>query len=58
MNAGPLDRRQFLRLSGSGVFVLFSLDAIPWVSGETQEPKRPPARQGYPTDFNAYLRIG
>jgi len=41
-----LSRRDFL--AGSGLFVLFPLEA------ESQGP----ARQGYPSDFNAYLKIG
>jgi nicotinate dehydrogenase subunit B len=52
--AVDLSRREFLALTGSGLFVLFWIgpaDAI-------QEPARIPARQGYPTDFNAYLKIG
>ncbi len=45
-------RREFLALAGSGLFVIFPADAF-------QEPSRlPGGRQGYPSDFNAYLRIG
>jgi len=49
-----LSRRQFLALAGSGLFVFFPTDPL----DAFQEPERLPARQGYPTDFNAYLRIG
>ena len=41
-----LTRRDFFATAGSGLFVFF------------QETERPPMRMAYPTDFNAYLRIG
>jgi len=51
---GNLSRRDFLvSIAGSGLFVLFRLDPL-----LAQEPAHLPTRQGYPTDFNAYLRIG
>jgi nicotinate dehydrogenase subunit B len=51
---GNLSRRDFLvSLAGSGLFVLFQFDPL-----LAQEPAHLPTRQGYPTDFNAYLRIG
>lgn len=43
-------RRDVLALAGTGVFVFFDAEA--------QEPARLPARSSYPTDFNAYLRVG
>ncbi len=43
-----LTRRAFFALPGTGLFLMVS----------AQEPTRLPVRQGYPTDFNAYLRIG
>jgi len=46
-------RRDFLALAGSGLFIFFPAEA----PAESQEPSRLPARQGYPTDFNAYLHI-
>ncbi len=46
-----LSRREFIAL-GSGLFVFAVADPLAAV----QAPERP--RQGYPTDFNAYLRIG
>ena len=49
-----LSRRQFLALAGSGLFVFFPTDPL----DAFQEPERLPTRQGYPTDFNAYLRVG
>ncbi len=45
-------RRDFL--AGSGLFVFFTVEPL----AAFQEPERLPVRQGYPTDFNAYLRIG
>ncbi len=47
----PLDRREFLQVLGSGIFVFFTLEDI-----EAWEAQR--GQQGYPEDFNAYLRIG
>lgn len=46
-------RRDFLALSGTGLFLFFSVSSLEAV----QEPSRLPARPSYPTDFNAYLRI-
>jgi nicotinate dehydrogenase subunit B len=49
-----LTRRNFLTLGGAGLFLFFwvgPLDAL-------QEPTRLPTRaSGYPSDFNAYLKI-
>ena len=51
MNARqPVSRRTFLKLAGGGIVVLVTLD--PWCA-DAQEH-----RSAYPTDFNAYLRIG
>ncbi len=47
-----LSRRDLL--AGSGLFVFFRAEPL----AAFQEPARLPARQAYPTDFNAYLRIG
>src|ERR1039458_4207916 len=51
---GPdgLSRRELFALAGPGLFLGFGVD---WLGA--QEPARLPARQGYPTDLNAYLRI-
>jgi nicotinate dehydrogenase subunit B len=49
-----LSRRGFFAITGSGLFVLFRVGNLDGF----QEPARLPARQGYPADFNAYLRIG
>jgi isoquinoline 1-oxidoreductase len=45
-----LDRRDFIRLLGGGIIVLFNTDVSDLVGQETRT-------RGYPTDFNAYLRI-
>jgi nicotinate dehydrogenase subunit B len=50
-----LSRRDFIvSLAGSGLVVLFRVDPV----FGFQEPERIPPRPSYPTDFNAYLRIG
>jgi isoquinoline 1-oxidoreductase len=43
MNPDDLSRREFMILPGSGLLLVFPIEA---------------QRQGYPSDFNAYLRIG
>ncbi len=48
VSGGPIDRRDFLKLVGPGLFVFFSIDDS-LLLGQ---------RRGYPEDFNAYLRIG
>lgn len=52
--AGELSRRDVLALAGSGLFVLFSTQEA---SAHTQDEKIP-ERPTFPTDFNAYLRVG
>ena len=49
---GALDRRKFLELFGSGVFIFFSTEDSDLL-GQAQRRARE-----YPQDFNAYLRIG
>jgi nicotinate dehydrogenase subunit B len=46
-----LSRRDFLKISGNGVFVFFTTGPIGAIA--LQQPGR-----AYPTDFNAYLKIG
>jgi isoquinoline 1-oxidoreductase len=48
-----VSRRGFFALAGTGLFVVFQAEPL-----EAQEPARLPARPSYPTDLNAYLRIG
>jgi nicotinate dehydrogenase subunit B len=45
-----LDRRDFIRLLGGGIIVLFNADLSDLMGQEART-------RGYPTDFNAYLRI-
>lgn len=46
-----IGRRQFLQLSGAGLFIFFaSAPRTAW--------QAPPSDPGFATDFNAYLRIG
>lgn len=47
-------RRDFIGLAGPGLYLLFQVEPLEAL----QEPERLPARMAYPTDFNAYLRIG
>jgi nicotinate dehydrogenase subunit B len=49
----PVGRREFVKLTATGLVVLFGLEQ----AAAAQEPARPAARQGYPTDFNAYLHV-
>jgi isoquinoline 1-oxidoreductase len=50
----PVDRRDFIKLTSTGLLVLFAIEP----ASALQEPARlPTGRQGYPTDFNAYLHI-
>ena len=47
-SAGPLDRRDFLKFAGPGLFIFFSIeDSFLFAQA-----------RGYPEDFNAYLKIG
>lgn len=48
--AFPLDRREFVKLTATGLVVLFSVDPLDAI----QQARR----QGYPTDPNAYLHVG
>jgi isoquinoline 1-oxidoreductase len=49
----PVNRREFVKLTATGLVVLFGIDP----GAAAQEPARPAARQGYPADFNAYLHV-
>ncbi len=49
----PVNRREFLALSGSGLFLFFHVGPLEAL----QEPARLSSRPAYPADFNAYLRI-
>jgi nicotinate dehydrogenase subunit B len=51
MNPGDFTRRDFLT-TGTGLFVFVHARL------EAQEPARLPGRMSFPTDFNAYLKVG
>lgn len=46
-----LDRREFMKLLGGGIFIFFSIGDSSLLEAQGQ-------RRGYPADFNAFLRIG
>ena len=48
----PLNRREFLKVAGGGVFILFWVDDLGALAQEGG------GQRAYPDDFNAYLRIG
>jgi len=51
----PVDRRDFIKLTSTGLLVLFAVEP----ATALQERERlPTGRQGYPADFNAYLHVG
>ncbi|MBZ5614287.1 MAG: molybdopterin-dependent oxidoreductase [Acidobacteriia bacterium] len=52
--APGVSRREFLQVAGTGLLIFFATDPM----AALQEPSRLPSRPSYPTDFNAYLRIG
>ena len=45
-------RRDFLKIAGSGIIVLFTVDISELLARRTMQVR------GYPTDLNSYLRIG
>jgi isoquinoline 1-oxidoreductase len=47
---GSLDRREFIKILGPGIYVLFSANDFIFA--------QQPAARAYPEDYNAYLRIG
>lgn len=47
----PLERRDFLKVLGGGIFIFITLGETSLLTLEEDQ------RRGYPTDFNAYLRI-
>ncbi len=51
MASRQLSRRDFLKISGSGVFISFTAGTLSPIAVQQRD-------RGYPTDFNAYLKIG
>jgi nicotinate dehydrogenase subunit B len=52
----PVDRREFVRLTATGLLVLLAIDPDSAAGQETA--RLPMGRQGAPSDPNAYLHIG
>jgi len=51
----PLNRREFLKLAGGGIFIFMTIgDLALWAQERPGRPSRPEL----PKDFNAFLRIG
>ena len=46
-----LSRRDFLKISGTGVFIFFTTGPVGAIALQQRG-------RSYPTDFNAYLKIG
>ena len=53
--AFPMDRRRFLKTTGTGIFLFFKIRDF---SVFTQEGPGRVLQQNVPSDFNAYLKIG
>jgi len=50
-----MDRRDFIKIAGSGIILLFSIGDLSLLA---QEVRTRGPRHSLPTDFNAFLRIG
>jgi nicotinate dehydrogenase subunit B len=50
-----MDRRRFLRVTGSGLLIYFTVGEMPLLQQEVQGRRNQPS---LPTDFNAFLKIG
>jgi nicotinate dehydrogenase subunit B len=53
--AFPLRRREFLKVMGGGLFILFSVGDSVFAQ---EQPRQRRVSQSLPDDFNAFLRIG
>lgn len=51
----PIDRREFLKVFGGGIFIFMMIGSMP---GYAQEGPGRPWRPPMPSDFNAFLKIG
>ncbi len=51
----PINRRDFIKVAGGGIIIFFSAGILP---AQERAPRRSPAGQDLPTDFNAFLRVG
>jgi len=54
-NDRGVSRRDFLKATGSGIFIYFSVGEVPLLQREAQSRGASP---GLPSDFNAFLKIG
>jgi len=52
----PVDRRDFVKLTATGLLVLLAIDRESVAGQETA--RLPMGRQGYPNDIDAYLHVG
>ncbi len=50
-----ISRRDFLKVTGSGLFLYFTIGEVPLIQQEVQSRRASP---GLPSDFNAFLKIG
>ncbi len=50
-----ISRRDFLRTTGSGIFLFFTVGELPFLQQEVAGRRTSP---GLPSDFNAFLKIG
>ncbi len=50
-----MNRREFLKITGNGLFLYFTVGEIPFVQQEALGQRTQPS---LPTDFNAFLKIG
>ena len=50
-----MNRRQFLKITGNGIFLYFTIGELPFLQQEVTGRRAP---QSLPTDFNAFLKIG
>ena len=51
IDGNPATRREFLKRIGGGIIVFFAIGDVSVLEAQGRQ-------SGYPTDFNAYLRIG
>jgi nicotinate dehydrogenase subunit B len=50
-----ISRRDFLKTTGSGIFLFFTIGELPFLQQEVRGRRTSP---GLPSDFNAFLKIG
>ena len=50
-----ISRREFVKTTGSGIFLFFTIGELPFLQQEVEGRRASP---GLPSDFNAFLKIG